>query len=55
MTWNKNHSKKQVLSTVNTLGNYFFAAATFKVCEMFLFRQSKKVCTMLWYKFFLHF
>ena len=49
MTWNKKHSKKQVLSTVNTLGNYFFAAATFKVCEMFLFRKSKKVCTMLWY------
>ena len=33
---------------IYTFGKYVFAAATLKVCETFLFRQSKKVYSILW-------
>ena len=44
----KKHSSKQVVSTIYTLGKDFFATATFHGSETFLFRQSKKVSSILW-------
>ena len=48
ITWNKKHSSKQVVSIIYTIEKGFFATATFKVCQTFLFRQSKKVGSILW-------
>ena len=40
------HSRKQVVSMIYTLEEGLFAAAL-KVCEKFLFRQSKNVCSII--------
>ena len=53
ITWNKNHSSKQVLSMIYTLGKDISAASTFKgfsdkPLKRFLFRQSKKAYSILW-------
>ena len=43
VTWNKNNLSKQVATITYRLEERFFAVAIlFKVCELFLFRQSKK-------------
>ena len=42
------HSLKQVISMMYTLEKDFFAAATFKGLWDILFKQSKKVCSILW-------
>ena len=47
-TRNKKHSSKQVVSMIYTLGKDLLAAAFFKVCETFLFRESKKDGSILW-------
>ena len=41
ITWNRKHSLKQVVSITCTLVKDFF-------CETFLFRQSKKACSIIW-------
>ena len=44
ITWNKKYLSKQVVPITYTLEKRFFAVPTFlKVCELFLFRQSKKL------------
>ena len=45
---NKKHSLKQVVTIRYTLGKDFLELLHFKVCEMFLFRQSKEVGSILW-------
>ena len=48
ITWNKKYLSKQVVPITYTLEKRFFAVPTFlKVCELFLFRQSKKTCFVL--------
>ena len=47
ITLNKKHSSKQVVSMIYTLGKNFLQLLLFKVCEMFLFRQSKEVGSIL--------
>ena len=48
ITWNRKHSSIQVVSMIYTLGKNFFATAAFKVSETFVFRQNKKVSSILW-------
>ena len=48
-TWNKNNLSKQVVPIIYTLEKRFFTVTILlKVCELFLFRQSKKTCDILW-------
>ena len=44
LIWNKKHLSKQSVSKTYILEKKFLAAATFKVCEFFLFRHSTKTC-----------
>ena len=49
VTWNKNNLSKQVVPITYTLEKRFFEVAILlKVCESFLFRQSKKTYGILW-------
>ena len=48
ITRNKKHSLKEVASMIYTLGKDFLQLGLFKVREMFLFRQSKEVGSILW-------
>ena len=48
ITRNKKHSLKQVVSMIYILGKDFLELLLFKVCEMFIFRQSKEVGSILW-------
>ena len=49
LRWNKNNLSKQVVPIKYTLGKRFFAVAILlKLCESFIFRQSKKACGILW-------
>ena len=49
VTWNKNNLSKQVVPITHTMEKRFCAVAIlFKVCELFLFRQSKKTCGIFW-------
>ena len=48
VTWSKNNSSKQVVPIICSLEKRFFAVTILvKVCELFLFRQSKKTCDIL--------
>ena len=49
VAWNKHDLSKQTVPITYKLEKKFFAAAILlKVCESFLFRQSKKACNILW-------
>ena len=48
ITRNKNHSLKQIISMIYIHRKDFLELLLFKVCEMFIFRQSKEVGSILW-------
>ena len=51
ITWNKKHLSKQFVTITYTREKKFFAVASFKGLELFVFSHSKKSCSILgWYE-----